>query len=129
MFKQLTRGAAYVDDWLDRHLGRPYAIILSIGLVGEIGRRIAELLEHRPNVSHVVALAWLLALNGALLVHQLASLHHVRERRLRRTPGARDGENPALVPAPAAHPGSLAPLDHTPSLSDGDPRDSAAQAP
>jgi hypothetical protein len=87
MIKGLIQGAAEADDWLDRRLGRPYAAILVIGLVAEIGRRIVELFEHRLDQMRLVQVAWLLALNAALLIHQLASLHHIRERRLSRGAG------------------------------------------
>ncbi len=93
MIGLLIRGAARLDDWLDRRMGRPYATILVIGLVAEIGRRIAELFEHRLDQMRLVQLAWLLALNAALLIHQLASLHHIRQRRVSRGAGRPpDGE-------------------------------------
>jgi hypothetical protein len=75
-------GWAYrLDEWLDRRFGRPYAILLVIGLTAEIGRRIAEFNFTQLTAGHIVAFAWLLALNLALLIHQLASLHHIRARR------------------------------------------------
>jgi hypothetical protein len=82
MLKFLTTRAVQVDEWLDRRLGQPYATILIIGLIAEIGRRIGELLDRRLDGSHLLQLAWLLPLNAALLIHQFASLHHIRHRRL-----------------------------------------------
>jgi hypothetical protein len=95
MVTHLIAGAARLDDWLDRKLGRPYSTILVIGLAAEIGRRIVELLEHKLDQMRMIQIAWLLALNGALLIHQLASLHHIRQRRLSRGEGHESSDDAA----------------------------------
>jgi hypothetical protein len=102
MIRTLVSGAAWADDWLDRRLGRPYAIILIIGIVAEIGRRIAELLEHRPGGAGLASFAWLLVLNGALLIHQLAGLHHIHERRLAQASRGAADAAPLEIEASAA---------------------------
>jgi hypothetical protein len=81
MYRSLIAGAYRLDLWLDRHMGRPYTVLLVVGLTAEIGRRIAEFHPGRLELGHILDFAWLLALNLALLVHTLASLHHIRERR------------------------------------------------
>jgi hypothetical protein len=103
MISHLIAWAAQADDWLDRRLGRPYVAILSIGLVGEIIRRVVELFEHVPDQTRLIQLGWLVVLNSALLLHQMASLHHLRQRRLERSAGsAPSGEgDPAHGHGPA----------------------------
>jgi hypothetical protein len=98
-------GAYRLDEWLDRRLGRPYAILLIIGLTAEIGRRVGEVSERRVDLAHTVGFAWLLVLNGALLIHQLASLHHIRQRRARaRAAKAGEPASDHSLSAPAADP-------------------------
>jgi hypothetical protein len=88
MLRGLIDGAYRLDIWLDQRLGRPYAILLSIGLTTEIIRRIVEFRIDQLTAGHVLDFAWLLLLNLALLVHQLASLHHIRARRAAAKSGA-----------------------------------------
>ncbi len=87
MLRPILRAAVWLDTWLDQRLGRPYAILLTIGLTAEIVRSLADF-RHRLDLAHVAHLVWLLPLNAALLIHQVASLHHIRERRIARKVGA-----------------------------------------
>jgi hypothetical protein len=85
MIHSIALAAHRLDLWLQARLGRPYNVILGVGLVTEIIRRLGELPRHavlEPGLLGVVAL---IAMNLALLVHQVGEFSHhtgrVRERR------------------------------------------------
>jgi hypothetical protein len=85
----MLRWARWLDEWLQTKLGRPYNVILGIGLVSEIVDRISHL-SVRLQPDKIVRDALVLAVEFALLLHQIGALsHHIEHRRARRTgPGA-----------------------------------------
>ena len=85
----MLRWARWLDEWLQTKLGRPYNVVLGIGLVSEIVDRISHLTV-RLQPDKIVRDALVLAVEFALLLHQIGALsHHMERRRGRRTgPGA-----------------------------------------
>jgi hypothetical protein len=74
MIAGLLTAASNLDGWLHKRLGRPYGVVLSVGLVIEIIRKVAETPERLTHARGLAALAALILLNAALLVHQLGEL-------------------------------------------------------
>jgi hypothetical protein len=76
MIRFITQGALRLDNWLQERLGRPYRAILSLGLIIEIVRRLAELPEHLRRSETLVGAALIIVMNLALLVNQLGEMSH-----------------------------------------------------
>ncbi|MGC1302230.1 MAG: hypothetical protein WA840_07640 [Caulobacteraceae bacterium] len=83
----LTGPAARVDGWLHQRLGRTYGVMLSIGLVADIGHRIFDAPKHVQERHHLAGMILAVAMELALLLHQLAEMH---ERLGRRSPDTGD---------------------------------------
>lgn len=81
MVRRFLAAARRLDRWLHARLGRPYSVLLSIGLVIEIGRRIAEAPERLGELHRLAAILFFLALNVGLLIHQLGELAERAEAR------------------------------------------------
>jgi len=82
MILELGRGARWLDEWLQERLGRPYNLLLSIGLVGEVVERVRALPRALGSTGHEVQLIGLLLMELALLLHQVAVLsHHLEKHR------------------------------------------------
>jgi hypothetical protein len=91
MILQICRWALWLDEWLQSRLGRPYNIVLGVGLISEIVSQIGGLaakLQSAPNIARAVLV---LAVEFALLVHQVGALSHHIERREARKAGVRRG--------------------------------------
>jgi len=91
MIHAVTHAALRLDLWLQKRLGRPYNTLLAVGLTIEVVRRLLELPAH---ISHAPRLAWtvaLIAMNLALLIHQVGELSHHLRRRSRRDADGRRG--------------------------------------
>jgi hypothetical protein len=88
MILQICRWALWLDDWLQSRLGRPYNLVLGVGLITEITNQIADLgprLQSAPNIARAILT---LAVEFALLLHQVGALsHHFERRQTRRTDG------------------------------------------
>lgn len=89
----ILRQAVRLDGWLYSRLGPPYGVLLSVGLVIEIGRHGHELVEHAGAGLFRHLLPILLDL--ALLLHTLGALQERLERR---------GERLAADPVRSARP-------------------------
>jgi hypothetical protein len=74
MVGTILRASRKLDQWLQARLGRPYSTLLSVGLMIEVVRRLAEIPERAESMSRIVPLLLFLALNVALLIHQLGEL-------------------------------------------------------
>jgi hypothetical protein len=103
MMHAVTHAFHRLDVWLERTLGRPYHILLSVGLTVEIIRRMAELPGHLKEAPRIAGAIVLVAMNAALLVHQLGEMSH------RLSPSARAArrerrrsQNVPRTPPPAA---------------------------
>jgi hypothetical protein len=78
---EISHAAHRLDAWLRRSLGRPYHMMLGLGLVLEIIARIRELYEAPATASGIVRLMLVLLLYLVLLVHQVGELSPHAERR------------------------------------------------
>ncbi len=88
MILQLCRWASWLDAWLQARLGRPYNIILGVGLVGEIVDQIVHLGPKLQSAPTILRTILTLVVEFALLLHQLGALsHHIDRRRTRRGEG------------------------------------------
>lgn len=109
MLRWITHGALRLDEWLQAKLGRPYHALLSVGLVVEIVRRLFELPQHLTEVHRLVPTLLVMAMEIALLIHQVGALHHhiphLGQRRGRR---GRRGEAPEAEVAAEPEPASAA---------------------
>jgi hypothetical protein len=65
-----------LDEWLQERFGRPYIILLGIGLIIDIGHRVSEVHEEATKPHRLLGLALGIALELGLLIHQLGELHH-----------------------------------------------------
>jgi hypothetical protein len=81
MIRALIRVAFQVDAWLHRRLGAAYGLMISVGLVIDIVHRIAETPEHLEARHRLVGVALAVAMELALLIHQVGELHHRLEAR------------------------------------------------
>jgi hypothetical protein len=89
MILTICRWARWLDDWLQQHLGRPYNFVLGVGLVSEIISQISRLGPRLHSAPTVVGTLLILAVEFALLLHQIGALsHHIERRRARRGKGA-----------------------------------------
>jgi len=85
MIDAVLRQAHRLDAWLRSHLGRPYHVILGLGLAIEIVRHLGELGEVGDSPSGMVKVVIVVIFYSVLLVHQLGELYaHVARRRLSR---------------------------------------------
>jgi hypothetical protein len=83
MIDVVLRQAHRLDAWLRSHLGRPYHVILGLGLAIEIVRHLRELGEIGDSPSGMVRVVLVLIFYSVLLVHQLGELYaHVAARGL-----------------------------------------------
>lgn len=76
MIRTVTHAALRLDVWLQSKLGRPYNALLGAGLVVEIVRRLAEIPKRAASLHRLVPILLLVALELALLIHQVGALSH-----------------------------------------------------
>jgi len=81
MLKSIARAALWLDTWLQSRLGRPYNALLSVGLIIEVFRHIAELPKRFHLTGHLFAEGFAILFELALLVHQVGALSHRFEAR------------------------------------------------
>jgi hypothetical protein len=74
MIASLLTASSRLDRWLHERLGRPYRIALSVGLVIELIRKLAEMPGRVMKAHELVISVLIILLNAALLLHQLAEL-------------------------------------------------------
>lgn len=83
MILELGKGAEWLDNWLQTRLGRPYNIVLAIGLVAEIVERVRHFPEALHSAPNELRLVLLVVMEVMLLIHQFSILsHHIGRRRL-----------------------------------------------
>jgi hypothetical protein len=83
MISDILRGAHRLDACLRLRLGRPYHVVLGLGLIEEIGRHLRELGEVGGSGWGIGRILLLVVFYSLLLVHQLGELHGHAERRQR----------------------------------------------
>jgi hypothetical protein len=81
MIALIARLAYRLDQWLEQTLGRPYNVILGVGLVTEIVRRAVELPERLADRPRLIGEGLTMLMELALLIHQIGALSHHIERR------------------------------------------------
>ena len=81
MIGRLIVGAHWLDAWLQVHLGRPYTVVLAIGLVVGISASIHDLSRSVASSTNILKIVGMVLFQLALLINQLAQLHEHRERR------------------------------------------------
>ena len=74
MMRSLLDAAARLDRWLHRRLGRPYGVMLTVGLALEFIHHLREMPEKLTELHRAAPLVAFAVLNLALLIHQLAEL-------------------------------------------------------
>jgi len=74
MIRPLLRAAHHLDGWLHDKLGRPYSVLLTVGLALELIHRVTELPEKAHELHRLAPLALFFVVNLGLLVHQLGEL-------------------------------------------------------
>jgi hypothetical protein len=84
MFKQLTDFCAWLDKWLETHLGRPYNALLSVGLVLEMSSKISSLPKTWGHAHLSTGTLLGIAMEAALLINQLGEFSHRRHARAAR---------------------------------------------
>ncbi|MGH7025548.1 MAG: hypothetical protein ACREEB_18430 [Caulobacteraceae bacterium] len=81
MIMQLSRWAWRFDEFLQNRLGRPYNVLLVIGLVAEIVGRARHIPQLVASVPNELRLVLLIIVELALLIHQAGYISHHFERR------------------------------------------------
>jgi hypothetical protein len=82
MILMICRWARRLDEWLQARLGRPYNALLGFGLVVEIIEQAGRLPQKLESAPTVIRSVLVLAVEFALLLHQVGALsHHIERRR------------------------------------------------
>jgi len=100
MIRTIVDGARRLDEFLQEKLGRPYNILLSIGLVTELVRSVREFPAHALEANRAAGGLVMIVIELALLLHQLGALSH----RFHRRGGHGVGEGPSHDPHGAHEP-------------------------
>jgi hypothetical protein len=81
MILYISRWARRLDDDLQQRLGRPYNVILGIGLITEIIEQFSHLREKLESAPNLLRLILVMGVEFALLLHQIGALSHHIDRR------------------------------------------------
>jgi hypothetical protein len=81
MFAGVATAAWTIDQWLKEHLGRPYTVILTIGLVAAISANVQGIESKIEHGGSLIAVTLNVVVDAILLVNQLAQLHEYRQAR------------------------------------------------
>lgn len=74
MIKSVTSAAHLIDRWLHSRFGRAYGVLLTVGLVADIGHRILDAPSQIASHHQVIGIALAVVLELGLLVHQVAEM-------------------------------------------------------
>ena len=74
MLRKVFEGCLWLDHWLHTRLGRPYGMLLTVGLMVEILRKFEEAPARFASPHGWLATVFALLLNLALLIHQLGEM-------------------------------------------------------
>ncbi len=100
MFKAITDWAAWLDQWLEVNLGRPYNTVLSIGLVLEMVNKIQTLPSTIAHGEGLIGILFGLVVEAALLINQLGEFSHRRHKRKAKKLAVAGGAQTAEPAAP-----------------------------
>jgi hypothetical protein len=81
MIGRIIVGAHWLDAWLQVHLGRPYRVVLAVGLVVGISASIHDLSRSVSSSTNILKIVGMVLFQLALLINQLAQFHEHRQRR------------------------------------------------
>lgn len=81
MILEALRAARRLDQKLDEKLGRPYRVVLSIALIGEIVQQIKAFFALHFTLAHLGQLIFPLLVGLALLINQLGEMSQRMENR------------------------------------------------
>jgi hypothetical protein len=82
MILRICRYALWLDEWLQARLGRPYNFMLGFGLVTEIVGQLSRLGQRLDSAPTLIRSVLIVAVELALLLHQVGALsHHIDRRR------------------------------------------------
>jgi hypothetical protein len=98
MLKEISRGCWRLDEWLQERFGRPYVIVLGVGLITDIAHRATELYGRAASSHGVVGLSFGIVVEVGLLIHQVGELHHHFGW------GSKEGDDETAVEGPAGQP-------------------------
>lgn len=90
MIKFITSTARRIDAWLHFRLGRSYKVLLTIGLIADIGRRVIDAPKQIASRHHVIGIALAVVLELGLLIHQVGEMDERFGFREQADGGARD---------------------------------------
>jgi hypothetical protein len=81
MITRICRWALWLDEWLQERLGRPYNLLLGVGLVFEIIEQAGHVRERLHSAPTLLRSLLIFMVSLALLLHQIGALSHHMERR------------------------------------------------
>ena len=74
MVKFVTSTAYRIDEWLHSRFGRSYRVLLTVGLIADIGHRLMDAPQQVASHHHVVGIALAIVLEVGLLIHQVGEM-------------------------------------------------------
>ena len=74
MIKSVTSTAYQIDKWLHTRLGRAYRVLLTVGLIADIGHRVLNAPKQIAAHHHLVGIVLAVVLELGLLIHQVAEM-------------------------------------------------------
>jgi hypothetical protein len=72
--KFITSTAHRLDAWLHSRFGRGYRVLLTVGLIGDIGHRLMDAPRQVASHHHLIGIVLFVALDLALLIHQVGEM-------------------------------------------------------
>ena len=74
MIKVITSAAHRIDVWLHSRFGLKYRVLLTVGLIADIGHRILDAPKQIASHHHLVGIVLAVVLECGLLIHQVAEM-------------------------------------------------------
>lgn len=94
MILEILRFGRRLDKKLEAAVGRPYRVVISVGLIAEIAAQVRELTHAQFTRAHLIQTLIWIAIGVLLVINQLGELSNRMEQRTRRgvasNPGAGD---------------------------------------
>ena len=86
MIKFVTSTSYQIDKWLHTRLGRAYGVLLTVGLIADIGHRVLDAPKQIASHHHLVGIVLAVVLELGLLIHQVAEMDERLGLRQQRQP-------------------------------------------
>ncbi len=74
VIKFVTSTAHKIDKWLHIRLGRSYRVLLTVGLIADIGHRVLDAPRQIASHHHLLGIVLSVLLELGLLIHQVAEM-------------------------------------------------------